>query len=651
MKLMIARLQLFTLHLLFFLTSLSFAQAEDASSPRQAQLLNGSGWQFVGYEDTTKPPDIGTDAFNQAAWTPVEVPHNFQTRAAYNTLTRGWYRRQVTVDPSAQGKELYLVFEGAASIADVYVNGQHLGQHRGAYTRFVFDATKALHVGTDNQLVVLVNDSPADTTDCLPWSQTGLYKIWGGLYRNVWLLETSPVHIDPTDYAAPGVYLTPKNVSAASADLDVRTLLRNDSASAAQAQVKVRIVDPDGKEITTLTGTTPVPAHGTATSELSTTITQPQLWGAHQGKLYHVETTVLVNGQPVDELTQATGFRWLTWDWTGGKVTLNGQPIILYGADLHQETEEKGSAVSPEDLKANFDSMQDLGVNFMRFPHYPHAALEYDLCDQDGILAWAEDGHSNSKDIVSPTAAQIVTEMVKQNYNHPSIVVWSMGNESNPQVADECVPIAKALDPTRPVGVANQKSDLADFHTAHDYFGWYHADMDKFTPKGFISEIGAGGVVTTHCDYDNCDWKVSKYEPEEYQQIVSENNFQRAFHGDDSQLGMFCVWCLREFSDAKYKAPVGINSKGLETYAGDRKDPYYLYRTFLRPDAPTVWITSKRYFLRRGAVDNGIKVYSNAPRVTLTLNGENSFHARQRAVCHPERTVPFACGQEEGQEG
>ena len=163
---------------------------------------------------------------------------------------------------------------------------------------------------------------------------------------------------------------------------------------------------------------------------------------------------------------------------------------------------------------------------------------------------------------------------------------------------------------------------LADFHTAHCYYGWYHKDMDGYRPLGFISEIGAGGVVTTHCDYGNADWKVGKYEPEEYQQIVSENNFQKSFRGDDSHLGMFCVWCLRDFSDAKYKAPVGINSKGLETYAGDKKDIYYLYRTFLRPDAPTVWITSKRYFLRRGAVDNGIKVYSNAPKVTLTLNGK-----------------------------
>jgi beta-galactosidase len=258
----------------------------------------------------------------------------------------------------------------------------------------------------------------------------------------------------------------------------------------------------------------------------------------------------------------------------------------------------------------------------MRFPHYPHAALEYELCDQDGILAWAEDGHSAGKDIVSPTAAQIVTEMVKQNYNHPAIVVWSMGNESNAAVADECVPIAKSLDSSRPVVVANQASTLADFRTKHVYDGWYHADMDKFVPDGFMSEIGVGGVVTTHCDYDNCNWEVNHYEPEEYMQIVSENNFQRVFHGDNSKLGMFCVWCFREFSDGKYKGPVGINSKGLETYAGDKKDVYYLYRTFLRPDAPTIWITSKRYFLRRGAVDNGIKVYSNAPKVTLTLNGK-----------------------------
>jgi beta-galactosidase len=601
------------------LIAVSTARAQEKAG-RQMELLNGPDWQFIGAGADAELPKIGSDEFTHAAWANVSVPHNFQTRNAYNTLTRGWYRRTLKIDPSSSGKELYLVFEGAASIADVYVNGQHLGQHRGAYTRFIFDATKVLHSG-DNELAVLVDDTAADMKDCLPAATQGFFKVWGGLYRNVWLLTTAPVHIDPTDFAGPGVYLTPKDVSAESAKLNIHVLLQNTSPSKANAEVQSKIIDPDGKILASPKGTVPLDGGQKGSIDFAVPIDHPVLWGALQPHLYHVETTVSVNDQAVDEVTQPTGFRWLDWDWKGGNVSLNGKRIIFYGADLHQETEERGSAVSPEDLKFNFDIMKDLGLNFMRLPHYPHAQLEYDLCDQQGICAWAEDGHAG-KDIVSPTAAQIATEMVKQNYNHPSIVVWAVGNESNAEVADECVPIVKSIDSSRPVIVAAQKSDLADFHSKHSYAGWYHQHMADFKPIGFIDEIGGGGVVTTHVDYDKADWKVGKYEPEEYQQILSENNFQQVFHGEDSHLGMFLVWCLRDFSDSKYKGPEGINSKGLITYAGDKKDIYSLYRTFLRPDAPTVWITSKRYFLRRGAVNNGIKVYSNAPRLTLTLNGQ-----------------------------
>jgi hypothetical protein len=142
-----------------------------------------------------------------------------------------------------------------------------------------------------------------------------------------------------------------------------------------------------------------------------------------------------------------------------------------------------------------------------------------------------------------------------------------------------------------------------------------------------ITEIGAGGVVTSHCDYALATYKVDSYEPEEYQQLVAETVFEMAFRRNEGKLGLLTWWTARDFNDFKYKkteAPFkhGINSKGLETFAGDKKDVYYLYRSFLRPDEPTLRITSKRYFLRRGAVDNGIKVYSNAKSVTLKLNGE-----------------------------
>lgn len=587
--------------------------------------LSGSDWQFTGAGEKETLPDIASEAFNKATWSSVSVPHNFQTRTEFDTLTKGWYRRRLTIDPSLAGKELYLLFEGAAAIAEVYVNGQHLGQHRGAYTRFVFDATNALHPGADNQLAILVDDSPTSTVDCLP-SRSGLYKVWGGLYRKVWLIATAPVHIDPTDDAAPGVYLTPKDVSEQSAGLNVRVLLRNTSATEVRAETRVRVLDPAGIEVASLTAPATVVANSRASVELNATIDKPQLWEAKQGRLYRIETGVYINGQLVDGIMERTGFRWLKWDFHDGNVVLNGKRILLTGVNLHQEIESKGSAVADEDLIHNFDLMQDLGINFLRLCHYPHAQLEYDLCDERGILCWAENGNSNGSnripDIPGPTAVQITTEMVKQNYNHPSIVLWSVGNEASPGPADQCVPIVKALDLSRPVVVANMKQGLADTAASNSYPGWYGGSYAKWKPRGFISEIGAGGVVTTHCDYNQSTWKFNSYEPEEYQQLVAEDHFQKVFHDDNSKLGLFTWWCMRDLTDNKYKHPIGINSKGLVTYAGDKKDIYYLYRSFLRPNEPTIHITSQRYFIRRGAVDNGIKVYSNAKQLNLTLNGQ-----------------------------
>src|ERR1700734_730022 len=255
----------------------------DAGTGRQQTDLSGADWQFVGASERGTLPVIDSDEFKRSAWTNISIPHNFQTRAAFNDITKGWYRRSISVDSSMAGKELYLVFEGAAAIADVYVNGRHLGRHRGAYTRFVFDATAALHPGHDNQLAVLVDDSPASTADCLP-SGSRLYKVWGGLYRKVRLLAVSPVHIDPTDDASPGVYLTPKNVSETSANLNIRVLLRNTSQSDAGAEIRVRLLDPAGKEVKTLTAPALVPAHGRSTVELSATIAQPQLWEPLKGR-------------------------------------------------------------------------------------------------------------------------------------------------------------------------------------------------------------------------------------------------------------------------------------------------------------------------------------------------------------------------------
>lgn len=363
------------------------------------------------------------------------------------------------------------------------MNDKSLGQHRGAYTRFVFDATGAVKSDVQNELAVRVDDDPQNTADCLP-SSNRLYTVWGGLYRKVWLVATDPLHVDLEDYASPGVYVTPQHISASRADLSVKTLVRNSSAILQNAEVRVTLLDAAGAAVKVLNGSLQIPAGDRANMELTCAVERPRLWSPATPNLYHVKVEVLRNGKLVDEVTQPAGFRNLVFDTGTGRVQLNGQPFRLAGADLHQEIEAKASAMADDDFRANYALMQDLGFNFIRLPHYPHAQLEYDLCDRLGIFCWAENGHSN-KDQPGPTADRITTEFVKQNYNHPAIAVWSVGNEAGQEVADREVPLVKALDSTRPVVVVNMKSTNADFLGLNAYPGWYGKDdMWKFPQRG-----------------------------------------------------------------------------------------------------------------------------------------------------------------------
>ncbi|HEY0797321.1 MAG TPA: glycoside hydrolase family 2 TIM barrel-domain containing protein, partial [Acidisarcina sp.] len=595
---------------------------------RQQIPLTGGGWTFVGASAAETLPESGTPAFAAAAWSPVSVPHVFNSRLDYDRLQQGWYRRVVVVPPGLATKRLFLVFEGVTSIADVYVNGHHMGQHRGAYTRFIFDATSALHPGGGNEIAVRVDNRVSEIQDLFP-NRTRLYKLWGGINRKVWLLATDSLHIDPTDFASPGVYITPSNVTAESARISVEVLLRDDSPASAHGsenasgsvRVRASVLDPAGKVVKVLNGPAEVKSGARTAVTLAGTVDHPWLWEPGHPYVYHVRVELLRGGKVVDVVTQPTGFRTVDFDFPGNKIVVNGKRTKFFGADVHQELEPKGNAVSDDDIRSSFDTMQDLGVNFMRLPHYPHAQLEYDLCDERGIFCWAENGHSNDEKW-GPAGEQITTEMVKQNYNHPSIPLWSVGNESRGETAEAAVPLVRALDPSRPVVVANMRCNNCDLRGINTYPGWYgKLGFRDYTPHGFITEVGGGGVVTTHTDYNQADYVVNKFEPEEYQQLVAENDISKALNPANEDIAMFTWWTLRDFSDTKYKGPIGINSKGLLTYAGDKKDVYYLYRSFLRPGEPTVHITSKRYFLRRGAVDNGIKVYSNAKKLTLTLNG------------------------------
>ncbi|MET0554793.1 MAG: glycoside hydrolase family 2 TIM barrel-domain containing protein [Vicinamibacteria bacterium] len=599
------------------------------AAPRETKLL-ADGWRYLAGDGR---PDAPLPDFARTPGEAVPVPHTW----GWDPRRGSWYH--TTFDARRDGRRTFVSFEGVGTRADVYVNGTRLGQHVGAFTRFTFDASTAVADGP-NVLAVRVSNHPDDTVDSLP-SGTGkqLYRMYGGLYRKVWLVRTAAAHFDLLDHASSGVYVTPTGVTADTAELEVRTRIRG-SGGPEGLELVTRLCDADGREVAK--GRVPVHPQGDAVAASSwrSRVEKPALWSPAAPHLYRVQAELWSGGTLQDRVEERTGFR--DFRFEDGRFLLNGQPILLRGVGKHQETESRGAAVTDDDLREDFASLKDLGVNFVRLAHYPHAKLEYDLADELGLLVWAENGHSNSAKVDVATGETITREMVRQNYNHPSIVMWSVGNETAFVRVAPFAAVAKAEDAHRLVvyasntGVQGRKRQPDLDLIAHNvYRGWYRGEPWDFEERAlevkYVAESGGGSVVSNHTDHTAARHLVDAFEPEEYRQELAEVHFQTVFRDHPQEVPLYLVWILRDFAIDKYK---GRNTKGLLTGAGFEKDAYYLYRSFLRPDEPLVHLTSKTRFLRSGRPDDGVKVYSNRPALTLYLNGVSQGERPNDAYNH-----------------
>lgn len=592
-------------------------------------------WRFIASNTLN-----GAQAPNHpdGSWDVVSVPHTWDTVDGVTAYTNSWYRTHFAIPAGDVGKRIHVYFEGAFQIADVYVNGHHLGQHRGGYTRFVFDATTAINVGGDNVLAVKVSNDACN--DCLPSGRPKLWKGYGGLYRKVWLLKTNRHHVATTDYASSGVYITPKNVNTASPTVSIKTLVTNDDTVARTFSVRNYLTDASENIVLTLQKNVSVAPMSTASVTNAGAVSDPQRWSRNNPYLYNVHTEVVVNGVVKDAVHERIGFR--HYLLTKSDFTLNGVSERLRGVSKHQETEYRASAVEDADLIRDWDSLEELGVNYVRLVHYPHAELDYDEADRRGIMVWAENGHTSAS---GPTlnGENISREMVHQNYNHPSIIFWSAGNEATGQVAtSRYADVIRAADSSRPVVYASngQTPSGIDFIFRNTYTGWYNGTMYGFltTKDRWISETGAGMVVGTHTpDYFAMNHTVNSYEPEEYGALVNEVRFHDLFT-KPSHIPAFSNWVFRDFSDRKYKGI--LNTKGLLTFSNYRKDAYFHFKSFLRSE-PVIRVAGPHYFLRsaNGNGQGDVKVYSNAASLTLKVNGVGKGARTNGAYSHPNGTV------------
>jgi len=615
--------------------------AEELFQPEagRSEIPLSAGWKFL------KADPLGAEKpnVNDAAWEQVSVPHTwnaldgadggFDKKTNY-LRTACWYHRHLTISPNFTGKELLLKFQGANRRTDVFVNGQKVGTHTGGFAAFTFDITKAAKTG-DNLIAVRVTNEYDDETPPL----SADFTFFGGLYRPVSLLVLDPVHISPLDTGSCGITIRTPDVSADAATVNVRTLVQNSTPDKADIHVVTLIADASNNRVAWLDQSINTDPNKTTPVDANFKIPTPHLWnGVKDPYLYHVIVDVLRDGKVVDELTQPLGLRSFSLDPKWGFI-LNGQPYNLHGVDRHQDRPNKGWAISDADHEEDIALIKEMGCTAIRLAHYQHAQHFYDLCDQAGIVVWAEvpivNGVTPGKPFAD-NAKQQLTELIRQNINHPSICFWSLENEVSTVKGDpiplfkEMNALAKKEDPSRLTtmafavakeGYTRQFPGITDTFGQNQYAGWYRgefADFPKFlATQGSIaiSEYGAGSSIYFHSETPR-----RMDHTEEYQCIFHEN-YWPAIHEAPHVWGSF-VWNMFDFAADQRKEGdhAGMNDKGLVTYDRKiRKDAFYYYKANWTTE-PMVHINSKR-FTTRGQQQITVKIYANTPGVDLVVNG------------------------------
>ena len=648
-----------------------FRRASGASPPRDLHpaLLCGPGSTSTPDGSSIKGDVTGAEApgFNDSAWSAVNTPHTWNAVDGadgggnyYRGI--GWYRRHVTVPANLAGKMLFLQFAGADQVADVWVNGTHLGQHQGGYSRFRFGATGGARLRA-RTLCIAVKVTNASNPDIAPLSAD--YTFQGGIYRNVSLCAVDKLGMRMLDYAGPGIYLRQRSVTAASATVDVTAKVFNNNSTSRSLVVRAVVTDAAG---TIVADRSSAPQTIGAACELDVvqtlTIANPRRWnGLADPYLYsaNVEVHDAAAGTVTDVVTEPLGLRTFSLD-AGHRV-------------LPQRRAPRPARRQP----APGPCRRGLGDQRRR----PHAGLRRSSQNSApppsgwrttsttrrtttsptprGVVVWAEiplvNATTNSAAFTASTENQL-RELIRQNYNHPSIAFWSIGNEqgsddtpTNTLLANLAALVA-AEDPDRICTYANDLGNDAKV-TSHasttgfnKYYGWYGGSYNDLGPwadglhqaepaRTFaVSEYGAGANTTQHALNPAPPSAGGQYHPEEYQSLLHEASWKE-LAARPYIWGTF-VWTMFDFaSDARNEGgQPGINDKGLVTRdRATRKDAFYWYKANWAA-TPTLYITSRRWTHahRRRDRDQGLlqrraksRPPSTAPRWARSASTDHIF--------------------------
>ena len=599
----------------------------------------------------------GSSIWEESVEETVNLPHSWNTEDAAQGYKyfrgEGNYSKNYFFDESLSDKRLFLKFEGVQTVANVSVNGKHLGQHRGGYSAFTFEITDVVNFGKENLIEVKVDNS--ETEDILPLG--GDFNIYGGIYRPVQLIITEQACITPLDFASPGVFLVQKNVSKEKADIEVVTKVSNGLETAENFEVTVEISDPEGNVVQNGNSEVSVESATTNQTSISMVIENPHLWNSVKDPyLYSAKIALKKGGILLDEIIQPLGLRYYNTDSEKG-FFLNGEHVKIKGVSRHNDFAGVASALSEEHHRTDMELIEEMGANGIRLAHYQHSDYFYSLSDSAGMIVWAEipfvgsdqAGFNNSEDF-QKNAKQQLQELIRQNYNHPSILFWGIYNEIGMKfdsllanIILDLYEVAIEEDPTRKTVAASfipRSEDplhkIPEMIAWNQYYGWYYSKPDKLGDfldriheeepayKIGVSEYGAGGSAVHHEENIRRPFPFfHEWHPEEFQATVHEGNW-KAIAERPFVWGSY-VWNMFDFGShfRREGDAIGMNDKGMVSYdRKTKKDVFYFYKANWS-DEPVIHITNSRFAIReKDKID--VKVYSNLENVELFVNGESA---------------------------
>lgn len=594
----------------------------------------------------------------EAAFEKINLPHtwnNLDGQDGGNDFYRGacWYKKELTLDSTLENKELYLEFQGVNAVAKVYVNGVELAHHEGGFSTFRVKITNYVNLGEVNILEVCADNS--DIKEVYPTMAD--FTFYGGIYRDVNLIAVEKTHISLEDHGSCGVYVTPL-VKENKAEINIEALVVNP-----QHCSKIVYLVRDSK------GTVVAEKETTISGRALLTIENPQLWeGIENPYLYEAVVRILRGEEVLDEAIVPFGIRTFRVDPEKGFI-LNGRAYNLHGVSRHQDRENMGWAITEKEHREDMDLIKEVGANTIRLAHYQHSQCFYNLCDEAGMVIWAEipfiSRMSEGREAHENCRSQML-ELIKQNYNHPSICFWGISNEITIGGETEELlenlkdlnKLVKELDSTRLTTMAqvsfvemdSNHNKITDVVSYNHYFGWYGGEVadnaewfDEFhkmnpnIPLG-VSEYGAEGILKYHSETP----EVKDY-TEEYHSYYHENMLK--IFAERPYLWSTHQWNMFDFgSDMRDEGGVqGRNNKGLVTFdRKTKKDAFYVYKAFWTT-APMVHLCGRR-FVDRPTETTTIKVYSNGEEVTLKVNGQ-VFKALKGDKIFEFKEVPLKAGE------